>query len=95
VPACPIRVGGTANTFEGTFLIAPLDGSGLLLAPPRNVNATSGSGTRGTFDVSVPCPAGTLPGRITAYTECVTGEGSCNPDRGANRVEIPLGNVTR
>lgn len=95
VPSCPVRITGTANTFEGTFLVALLDGSGQPLAPPRNVDATSGSGTRGTFDVSITCPAGTLPGRITAYTECVTGEGSCNPSRGANRVEIPLGTVTR
>jgi hypothetical protein len=94
-PACPLRVSGTANTFEGTFLIAPLDDAGHPLAAPRNVNATSGSGTRGTFDVSVPCPSGRLPARIAAYTECVSGEGSCNPARGANRIEVPLKRVTR
>lgn len=95
VPSCPLRIAGTANTFEGTFLVVLLDGSGRPVATPRNVTATSGSGTRGTFEVSLPCPSGTLPGRVAAYTECVTGEGLCSPSRGANRVEIPLGTLTR
>jgi hypothetical protein len=44
---------GTANTFEATFEYDLLGGDGKLLAH-HFVTATSGSGTRGTFDFAVP-----------------------------------------
>ena len=49
----PLRVRGTANTFEATFFVELRDQDGSLLAK-KLVTATSGSGTRGTFDVTVP-----------------------------------------
>jgi germination protein M len=48
----PVRVYGTANTFEAVFTIRILDEDGTILAE-EVVMATSGSGTRGTFDVEI------------------------------------------
>ncbi|MFE0627843.1 GerMN domain-containing protein [Streptomyces sp. NPDC058864] len=65
----PLRVHGTANTFEAEFRLRLSDGSGRTLADVR-VAATSGSGTRGTFDVTVPYRAADGrpgPGTLTAY----------------------------
>jgi germination protein M len=45
----PIRATGTANTFEATFQYDVVDPDGNVLAT-HFVTATSGSGTRGTFD---------------------------------------------
>lgn len=49
----PLRVTGTANTFEATFQYKLEDANGKVLAQ-HFVTATSGSGTRGTFDFTVP-----------------------------------------
>jgi hypothetical protein len=49
----PLRIRGTANTFEATFMVALLDASGRELARDF-VTATSGSGERGTFDKELP-----------------------------------------
>jgi germination protein M len=49
----PLRVTGTANTFEATFNYRLEDAHGHLLAKDF-VTATSGSGTRGTFEFTVP-----------------------------------------
>ena len=49
----PLRIMGTANTFEATFMVALLDASGRELARDF-VTATSGSGERGTFDKQLP-----------------------------------------
>jgi germination protein M len=48
----PLRVTGTANTFEATFNYRLEDANGKTLAKDF-VTATSGTGTRGTFDFSV------------------------------------------
>ena len=48
----PVRVTGNANTFEATFRIAILDGSGRSIADEQAM-ATCGSGCRGTFDQTV------------------------------------------
>jgi hypothetical protein len=45
----PVRLTGTANTFEAVFMITVLDGSGTVLAE-HNAMATCGTGCRGTFD---------------------------------------------
>ena len=53
VVASPVRISGTANVFEAAFraqLVAP---GGHVLADIA-VQATSGSGTRGTFDATIP-----------------------------------------
>jgi germination protein M len=48
----PLHVTGTANTFEATFNYRLEDANGKVLAKDF-VTATSGSGTRGTFDFTV------------------------------------------
>jgi len=48
----PLRVTGTANTFEAVFFLELEDARGKKLLEQR-VMATSGSGTRGTFDVTL------------------------------------------
>ncbi|MCX8033613.1 MAG: GerMN domain-containing protein [Thermoleophilia bacterium] len=80
----PVRVTGTANVFEATFHIDIVDCDGLILAEER-VMATSGTGTRGTFDVTIPFKlkkAG--PGSIIAFTY--------SPKDGSqtNIVELPV-----
>jgi germination protein M len=49
----PATVSGTANVFEAQFLITLFDASGRKLFEGP-VMATSGSGTRGTFEVTIP-----------------------------------------
>ncbi|MFL6017981.1 MAG: Gmad2 immunoglobulin-like domain-containing protein [Gaiellaceae bacterium] len=49
----PLHVTGSANTFEATFDYRLEDAAGKVLAK-NFVTATSGSGTRGTFDFTVP-----------------------------------------
>lgn len=49
----PLRVYGTGNTFEATFEYDLLDDAGKRLAH-HFVTATSGNGTRGTFDFRIP-----------------------------------------
>lgn len=49
----PVRIHGTANTFEAMFRIEITDWDGRIVAS-QTVMATSGSGTRGTFDVTIP-----------------------------------------
>jgi hypothetical protein len=48
----PARIAGTANTFEAAFQIMILDGDGRVLVDEFAM-ATSGSGTRGTFDETI------------------------------------------
>ncbi len=48
----PLRVTGTANVFEAVFRIRLVDAGGIRLLD-QMVNATSGTGTRGTFDVTL------------------------------------------
>jgi germination protein M len=48
----PLRVTGSANTFEATFFLKVVDSSGKTLVD-RFFTATSGSGTRGTFDATL------------------------------------------
>ncbi|MGC0327338.1 hypothetical protein RKD23_000328 [Streptomyces sp. SAI-170] len=63
----PVRVWGTANTFEAEFRLKITDVTGRTAADVR-VMATSGTGTRGTFDVRFPYKAArTGPGVLTAY----------------------------
>ncbi|WP_175408245.1 GerMN domain-containing protein [Streptomyces sp. TRM64462] len=65
----PVRVWGTANTFEATFRLKITDAAGRTAADLYGT-ATSGSGTRGTFDVTVPYEAARSgPGLLTAYWE--------------------------
>ena len=51
--ASPLRVTGTANTFEANFQYELEDADGRVIAEDF-VTATSGTGTRGTFEFDVP-----------------------------------------
>ncbi|WP_329268332.1 GerMN domain-containing protein [Streptomyces sp. NBC_01451] len=63
----PVRVWGSANTFEAVFRLKVTDTTGHTAADVR-VQATSGTGTRGTFDVTFPYKAARGgPGLLTAY----------------------------
>ena len=55
----PLRVSGTSNTFEATSQLELLNSKGKLLVS-KTVTASSGTGTRGTFSVSLrfQAPAG-------------------------------------
>ncbi|CAN5484635.1 hypothetical protein BH20CHL7_BH20CHL7_01590 [soil metagenome] len=48
----PLRLTGTANVFEATFMITILDGSGRKLME-QHATASCGTGCRGTFDVTL------------------------------------------
>jgi germination protein M len=80
----PVRVSGTSNTFEATSLVKILDQTGSEVVF-EVVTATSGSGTRGTFDVSIPFTVGAAgPGTIVAYEESAE-DGSV-----INEVRVPV-----
>jgi germination protein M len=77
----PLRISGTANTFEATFVAEVKGADGRLLAE-RIVTATSGSGDRGTFEALVPF-AGTAASLVVYAPDA---------DQGGrlHEVEIPL-----
>ena len=79
----PLVVSGTADTFEATFKVELLDESGKALAK-RTVTATSGSGTRGTFNVSIPFATSAGSGTLVAY------ELSMETGSRINEVRVPL-----
>ena len=80
----PLRITGTANTFEATFNVEVVDERGRVLNK-RFVTATSGSGTRGTFDAEVPFKAnGAGPGKLVVF------ELSAEDGSRIHEVEIPL-----
>jgi immunoglobulin-like protein involved in spore germination len=79
----PLRVWGTANTFEATFDYELLDRSGKVLSK-HFVTATSGTGTRGTFDFTVPFEAPNGLGKLVVF-ELSAADGSR-----IHQVEIPL-----
>jgi len=63
----PLRVTGTANTFEAEFKLELKDSTGRVVAD-KQVMATSGSGTRGTFDATLTGTAASGTATLTAYT---------------------------
>jgi hypothetical protein len=79
----PLRVRGTANTFEATFELEVVDASGRRLAH-RVVTATSGSGERGNYDTTLNLPAAS--GRIVL----VAYESSAENGQRIHVVRIPL-----
>ena len=82
--ASPLHATGTANTFEATFQYDLRDPGGKLLKT-HFVTATSGTGTRGTFDFSAPFEssrAGT--GKLVVY------ELSAQDGSRIHQVEIPI-----
>jgi germination protein M len=80
----PLRISGTANTFEATFNVEIVNVGGRVLGK-RFVTATSGSGERGTFEASVPFRLeGAGPYRLVVY------ELSAEDGSRMNEVQIPL-----
>jgi hypothetical protein len=79
----PLRVFGTANTFEATFEYELLDADGKVLSK-HFVTATSGSGTRGTYDFTIRYDTPGGPGKLVVY-ELSAADGSR-----IHQVEIPL-----
>ena len=79
----PLRIRGTANTYEANFIVNVTDWDGRIVA--RNyVTATSGSGERGTFDVTIPFEVGRPGGALIVFEE------SAEDGSQQNVVEIPL-----
>jgi germination protein M len=62
----PLRVTGSSNTFEATSRLELLSKNGKLIAG-KTVNATSGTGTRGTFDVTLTFKAPAGPATLVSY----------------------------
>jgi hypothetical protein len=79
----PLRVTGTANTFEATFDYELRDPAGKVLAQGF-VTATSGSGQRGTFAFTIPFEAPTGVGSLVVF------ERSAADGSRIHQVEIPL-----
>ena len=77
----PLRVTGTANTFEATFQYELLDSEGNVV-DKNFVTATSGTGTRGTFDFTT--------GDFSDAAKLVVFENSAENGSRVNEVEIPL-----
>jgi len=78
----PLHVTGTANTFEAQFVLELHDASGHVLSS-QPVHATSGTGTRGTFDATVTFTA-TGPATLVAY------ERSARDGSPINMVEVAV-----
>jgi germination protein M len=79
-----LRVAGSANTFEATVNLELIDAHGDVLAEDF-VTATSGSGTRGTFDHVLPIPEGaTGPATLVAF------EMSARDGSRSNMVRVPV-----
>ncbi len=77
----PLRVTGTANTFEATFEYELKDSQGKVV-DSNFVTATSGTGTRGTFDFTTKA--------VDDVVSLVVFERSAKDGSRINEVEIPL-----
>ena len=66
VVSSPIRLRGTANVFEATVSLEVRDETGTVVLEAFT-NATSGTGTRGTFDTTLVLPAASGTMTITAF----------------------------
>mgnify|MGYP006291873849 CR=1 FL=1 len=82
--ASPLPLAGTADTFEASFVVEVLDRDGGRLAQAF-VTATSGTGTRGTFDEAIAFRVTEeQPGTLRAY------EASAQDGRPIHEVRVPL-----
>jgi len=80
----PLRLAGSANTFEATFQYELRDADGKIVSKHFEM-ATSGSGTRGTFDFTVPFTVARAGlGKLTLY------EDSAENGSHIHQQEIPL-----
>jgi hypothetical protein len=76
----PLHVTGNANTFEATFNYRLEDADGTSLAK-NFVTATSGSGTRGTFDFTIPFSVDTAQDGALRVFELSAADGSVVHER--------------
>ncbi len=84
IVSSPLRLWGSANTFEATFIVRLTDASGTVVLE-QPVMATSGSGTRGSFDVTLDLAVERAgPGTLTVY------EDSARDGSPVNVVDIPV-----
>jgi len=81
----PLRVTGTANTFEANFQYELTDTDGRIV-DQNFVTATSGTGTRGTFDFTT----GPFTVPFDGVAELIVFESSAKDGSRVNLVEIPL-----
>lgn len=81
--SAPIRLVGTANVFEATVSLEVRDSAGKAILETFTT-ATTGTGTRGTFETSLP-----LPGR-TGDVTVVAFESSAKDGRPLHVFEVPL-----
>jgi len=79
----PLRLAGTANTFEAAFQIQVRAADGTVVVDQAAM-ATSGTGTRGTFDISVPFDLPPGPATVVVL------EYSAKDGSPINVVEIPV-----
>jgi hypothetical protein len=82
--ASPLRLRGTANTFEAVFQVELLDAAGARIAA-KTAMATSGTGTRGTFDLELPYTVDAPQQGTLRVFELSAKDGSV-----INEVRIPL-----
>ena len=80
----PMRLSGTANVFEAVFRMKLADANGKVLAKGQ-VQASSGTGTRGIFSTLVLFAPTTTTGTLTVW------EVSMKDGSAINVVRIPLG----
>jgi germination protein M len=80
----PLQVSGTANTFEAAFQLNVTDGEGLIVYDEPQM-ATSGTGTRGTFEVTA-----TFEVPRAGAGAVIVFESSAQDGRPINVVEIPV-----
>lgn len=80
----PLRATGTANTFEANFSYELTDTDGLIIAEDF-VTATSGTGTRGTFEFTVPFTV-----KFDGVGSLIVFEPSAKDGSRTNLVEIPI-----
>ena len=84
IVSSPLHLAGTANTFEATFEYELKNASGAIVKKSF-VTATSGSGVRGTYDVTVPFAVTSAGnGTLTVY------ESSAKDGSRINVVDVPL-----
>jgi hypothetical protein len=80
----PVRVWGTGNTFEAAFLVRVEDPTGATLVELPAM-ATSGTGTRGTFDLTV-----SFATTVAGMGKVVVWEASARDGSPINVIEIPV-----
>lgn len=80
----PLRIRGTANTFEAAFVVNVTDGDGLIVYDEPAM-ATSGTGTRGTFDITA-----TFEVPRAGFGSVIVFERSAEDGRQINIVEVPV-----